>query len=160
MLPKLLIGTIITSLIGLTVLGTWHAMTRETASKLAEEALFAPADTDRIQAAIKLSLCGPEGVPAMRRVLAESEEAGVRAAMLDGLAAQRDWDSVPDMLAALDDPSSEVQRRAAAAINQIFNRDFELSSNLSAAERAATITHIREMHKAIMETPTNFAPES
>ncbi|MGE3806562.1 MAG: HEAT repeat domain-containing protein [Gemmataceae bacterium] len=160
MLPKILVGTIIASFLGLVVLGTWSKLTQEDAETLTNEALSGPDASVRLQAALRLSLYGADGVAGMRRVLAESEEPDVRAAMLDGLAAQRDWESMPTMIAALDDENAEVRRRAASAINHLFNRDFGLRPDTPAAERAKTIELIRDMHKTIVATPPDFEPES
>lgn len=160
MLPRILVGAIIASFLGLVVLGVWSTLTRETAERLAGQALSAADPEQRLQAALKLSLYGADGVPAMRHVLETSDVPEVRAAMIDGLAAQKDWASMPAILAALEDPNEMMRQRAAAAVNHLFGRDFGLRPDSSTEERGRTIEFIRKLHKEASERPADAFNES
>src|SRR5262249_48036328 len=71
--------------------------------ELARLALTAPSPQARELAALELAGRGAGALPQMRRVLAESDAPVVRAAMIQALGAQYDFESMPQLLPALED---------------------------------------------------------
>jgi hypothetical protein len=100
-----------------------------TPQQLAETAVSAPTPQQRIEAAAKLTahkltqIDSPVAIEEMSRVLHESTDSEVKAAMIQGLAAGRDFDSMDAFLAALDDESLLVRTRAHGAVKRLLQID-------------------------------------
>ena len=79
----------------------------------------------------------------LRTVLAESPAAPVRAACIQGLASQWDYESMPALLDALDDESSVVRSRAGVAVERMMSVDFGFRHDDPPAMRQDTAKRLR-----------------
>lgn len=148
MLVKLFGGFLAVSTVSLCGIQVVNWAGRDTPDSLGAAAL-----QGNERAALDLAAQGPEGVKQMRRVLETSTEPDVRSAMLDGLAAQRDWDSVPAFIAGLTDEDARVRGRAAAACNAMFGIDFQLRPDADPQRRARIIDAIRQAYEIHLNPP-------
>jgi HEAT repeat protein len=125
-------------------------------TELAQQALQADTETDQELAAVKLAeMAGKNDLQPqlreevkqqLRRVLGESQSPQVRAACIQGLASQWDYESMPALMDALDDPSDLVRGRARVAIERMMSVDlgsFGYKYDDPSAKRAAAIQRIR-----------------
>jgi uncharacterized protein (UPF0147 family) len=123
---------------------------------LAQQALQAATAADQEQAAVTLAeVAGNDALQRqlreearqqLRRVLGESQSPQVRAACIQGLASQWDYESMPALLDALDDSSDLVRGRARVAIERMMSVDlgsFGYKYDDPSAKRAAAIQRIR-----------------
>jgi hypothetical protein len=112
--------------------------------QLESTALDASVSPDqRVKAALQLTEHGAKAQSQMRKVLAESKDSDVRAAAVQGLTKAGDWKDVPQLIKALDDPSSWVRGRAAQAAMRHMGTKFDFDANGSPEERAAAIKKIQ-----------------
>ncbi|MGE3805283.1 MAG: HEAT repeat domain-containing protein [Gemmataceae bacterium] len=153
MLVKLFGGLVAVSALSLVGIQALTWATRATPESLGQEALSGTDAAARQQAALILAQQGKGSVTSMRQVLAESSEPEVRCAMIDGLAAQRDWDSMPIILDALTDDDARVRGRAAAACNVFFGIDFQLRPDGDPRRRAQIIESIRQAYEIHLHPP-------
>ncbi len=88
--------------------------------QLADTALKAPKPEDRERAAVCLAQMEYTAVPEMCRVFQESDVPAVKAAIVQGLALNRDFDSMDLLLDAMNDPVLLVRVRAAGAVQRML----------------------------------------
>jgi uncharacterized protein (UPF0147 family) len=133
---------------------------------LAQEALQAATAEDQEAAAVKLAevandpqldrqVCD-EARQALRRVLKESSAPTVRAACIQGLSSQWDYESMPAFIDALDDPSEVVRGSAAVALERMMSvtlKGFRYDYRDPPAARAAAVKRIREYWDQTRESP-------
>jgi hypothetical protein len=113
-------------------------------AELAEQALSAAQSSQREKAAVELAAHPQVKVELLREVWGKSSDPQVRAAVAIGLGAHRDWESMPELIAALKDPSPLVRGRSSQAINHIVEEDFGFRANASEEERAAAVAEIEK----------------
>ena len=95
-----------------------------TPQQLGDTAVSAPTPQQRAEAAVKLTpMDTPAAIEQMSRVLHESTDPQVKAAMIQGLAVDQDFDSMEAFLAALDDDSLLVRTRAHGAVKRLLQID-------------------------------------
>jgi len=99
---------------------------------------------ERELAAVELAQLGRPATEHLRRVLAEADSPRVRAPAIRGLAAQWDYDSMPALLDALDDPSLVVRGRAGVAVARMMSVDFDFRADAPAEQRQAIVKRFRE----------------
>lgn len=116
---------------------------------LARTALEGSSPEEKTQAALDLAALGKEAAGPMRDVLSASNEPTVRAAMIEGLAALRDWQSMPQFIEALGDDSTVVRGRAGRAVSRLLGVDFHYSATAPAPERARKIKEIQEAYETM-----------
>lgn len=121
--------------------------------ELARQALTAAAPSEREVAALRLAAGGEAALPQMRRVLAESNSPHVRAAVSQGLGAAGDWESVPNLIALLSDPSELVRGRAGNAIVELLGADYFFRADDPLDKRNAAIRAIRQCYKVLQASP-------
>ena len=86
---------------------------------LVATALSGASENQREQAALQLSRHPEQPLVQMRQVFQQSSSPQVKAAAAEGLGTLGDWDSVPLLLAAMDDSSEWLRGRAALALRRI-----------------------------------------
>jgi HEAT repeat protein len=100
----------------------------------------------RVAAARQLSSHGEAAVPELRRVLQQSKEPAVRAAVIQGLGKAKDWRSMPELIEALDDSDPLVRGRAGAAVQKIMQAKFYFRAEDPPAKRAKVIAYIKRIY--------------
>jgi len=88
--------------------------------QLADTALKSPNPQEKERAAVRLAQMEYTAVPEMCRVLQESDVPAVKAAMIQGLAVDRDFNSMDTLLNAMNDPILLVRVRAAGAVQRML----------------------------------------
>jgi len=112
---------------------------------LAAVALSDADEDQREQAALQLSRHPEQPLAEMRQVFRQSSSPRVKAAAAEGLGALRDWDSVPLLLAAMDDSSEWLRGRAAQAVRRIaVDPLFAFRPDAPPPQRRRVIELIRE----------------
>lgn len=124
------------------------------AAKLAEQALIASTAEAREKAALDLARYGPGSEPHMRRVLAESQQPSVKAAVIQGLASLGDWESMPQLIDVLDDPDAQVQGRAEAAVTTLLGKDFFFRPAGEPLDREGAVRAARAEYDRIRNSPS------
>jgi len=125
----------------------WWFLSRErvpSPEELAEIALTAESPQERERAAAQLIRHGDDAKDELRRVLAGSDTPEVRAICVQGLAALRDYDSMENMLDALEDPSAVVRSAAARAGMQLLGAKYEFDAEGPPEKRKKTVEFFRE----------------
>lgn len=120
--------------------------------ELARQALEASSPGDQEVAAVRLAELGAEAKEHLQQVLAESQSPAVRAACIRGLAAQRDYDSMPAFLDALDDESELVRGRAGVAVQELLGADFGYRHNAPPKQRKAKIKQLRQEWERVKDS--------
>lgn len=114
--------------------------------ELAAKALADVPPQQRQIAAVKLVECGPPAREEIRRVLRESKQPEVRAACIQGMNEQYDYQSMRTLLDLLDDPSPAVRLQAGEAVQHMLLRDFgfrEVNGEGQEAQRQALVAQMR-----------------
>lgn len=111
---------------------------------LAQTALTATSEIDRVQAAQELSRIGLPAVSGLRTVIAESTNEKVVSIVLQALARQQDYPSMEVIIAKLDDPSVNVRTAAAKATSKLLGRNHHFPVTGSERDRAAVKAEIEE----------------
>ena len=124
------------------------------AAKLADQALNAPTPDAREKAALDLARCGSGAEPHLRRVLAESQQASVKAAVIQGLTALGDWESVPQIIDTLNDNDDQVRGRAEAAVTTLLGKDFFFRPADEPLDRPAAVQAARAEYERIRNSPS------
>jgi HEAT repeat protein len=109
--------------------------------ELVQVALESTDPAEQEEAVLELIELGGPALKHLQRVLAESQTDRVRAAAIQGLAFQRDYDSMPILLDAMADPSLVIRVRAGAAVQKLLGVkvDFHASAPPEEREKAAAI---------------------
>lgn len=116
--------------------------------ELASQALDQTAsEQQRVQAALTLTRHGSAAQTEMRRLLKESQNSDVRAAAVDGLAKNGDWEDMPFMIDALNDPSPWVRNRASRAVWRQLGTNFDFNPKDPPQRRAEAIEKIKKQYK-------------
>lgn len=126
---------------------------RQSPEQLAQVALTASTPQERQEAAVALVPLGHSAVEPMVRVLSESPSPEVRATMIQGLSMERDFDSMPAFLNALDDESVLVRTRAAGAVQRLLQIDVGYRADAPRQKRLAAIKVFREEWEKMRVTP-------
>ncbi len=126
----------------------------KSAEHLAQESLEAPTSDEQEAAAVRLAELGRPAREHLQRVLSESQSPQVRAACIRALAAQWDYDSMPEFLDALNDESELVRARAGAAVERMMSIDAGYRSEDSPQRRAAAVKHFRERWEQFRNSET------
>lgn len=124
--------------------------------ELAERALNAPTVKEQQEAAIELARCGKESVHLLRRVFLESSTPEVRAAIAQGLGHQRDVESLPDLIDAMEDASPLVRGRAGVAVKRIVGLDVPFAANASHEERQKAVAFYRKFWEDAQAPDSKF----
>ena len=103
-----------------------------------------------------LSGHGHRATPQLRRVLAESEEPAVRAAAIDGLSRNRDWQSMPQFIDLMEDPDPRVRGSAGAAVQKMLKANVYFRSNDPPDERARRIAYIKRLYAIAQTNDANY----
>jgi hypothetical protein len=112
--------------------------------------------TDPVQqekAAVELAELGRPALKHLQRLLAESQSNQVRAAVIQGVAFQRDYDSMPILLDAMADPSLVVRGRAGAAVQRLLGLEFSFDADGPPDEREKIITAVRRQWESLRDSP-------
>jgi hypothetical protein len=125
--------------------------------ELSHRALSAATSDDRERAARELAESGASGVAHMRDVFAKTDSPEVKSAVIQGLGAQRDWDSMPKLIEALGDSSDRVRDRAGIAVTAILGVDYFFRANDPPQKRASAIKSIRQRYNKMLKNPPSFA---
>jgi hypothetical protein len=126
-------------------------------SELAQRALTAGSAVERERAALDLAGGNASAIAPMREVLAKTESPQVKSYIIQGLGAQRDWDSMPALIDALDDPAIQVRDRAGVAVNAMLGVDYYYKANDPAPKREAAVKLMRQRYKSMLKSPPPFA---
>ncbi len=122
----------------------WPDARPKSPEELARLALEAPTPDEQERAAVRLAELGPEATSHLRRVLSESQSSAVRAACIRGLAARRDYDSMPEFLKALEDESPLVRGRAGVAVQKLLGADCGYRQDLPQRQHQAAVKALRK----------------
>jgi hypothetical protein len=121
--------------------------------ELARRALEAGSPEEQEKAALDLARSGEPAREHLRRVLAETRSPQVRAAVVEGLGALRDWESMPKLLDLLGDPDVKVRGRAGVAVTSLLGQDFSFRADDSADKRARIIRDMRSTYNKLQKAP-------
>ncbi len=84
---------------------------------------------EKEKAIVEITSRGKEAIPHLRKIMVKGREPRIRGLAIMGLGNLKDRESLPVFLDLLDDPSSIVRGRAAAAFSHIMNRHFPYQAN-------------------------------
>jgi HEAT repeat protein len=125
-------------------------------AELSNRALTGATAEERERAALELAE-NDAGISQMREVLAKSDSPRVKSAVIQGLGAQRDWESMPKLIDALSDPSEEVRDRAGSAVTVMLGVDYHFRAADPPQKRDAALKSIRKRYEAMAKSPPPFA---
>jgi hypothetical protein len=124
--------------------------------ELARQALNGATTADKVEAAVRLGDCGPEAVDELRRVLQDSNVPGVRAACIEGLGRNEDYESVDAMLGLLEDESVTVRSTAGAVASNLIpgpKVDPPFKADGPEAERKKAIEELKSNWEEYRDSP-------
>jgi HEAT repeat protein len=78
-----------------------------------------------------------------RRLAQQAQDPVVRATAYTGMGRKDDWDSMPELLTAMEDPDPYVRGQAGAAVAKILRLDMGFKANAPEDERARIIADLR-----------------
>jgi hypothetical protein len=104
-------------------------------------------------AAAELVQLGAHALPQMRQVFHESQSTEVRAQMILGLAQQWDLDSMPALLAAMDDPSLLIRGRAEMAVKKILTSVDDYRADDPPEKRRLALQAVRKRWDQMRASP-------
>jgi len=125
---------------------------RPSPDELERTALEGATSAEKERAAVELAGRGAEAGEHLRRVLQKSKLPQVRAAAIQGLGAQHDYESVEALLDALEDESPLVRGRAGIAMKTLLGVDFRFRAAASPEERAVKVQLIRKAWDEMRES--------
>jgi hypothetical protein len=148
--------------LGLLVLSLWlHGCWRsaeklDTPAALAQRVRDGASTEERVAAARGLTRCGAAARQEIRRALAESRDAPpeVRCALLEAAMKIRDWRSLPEVFAAMDDADVAVRGRGGAAAREISGADNRFRADDPPEKRGKLVNELRE---AFQRSGSNYA---
>ncbi len=123
------------------------------AEELSQDALQGGTPQVRERAALDLARHGERGRVYLRKVLAESKSPEVKTAVIQGLSAVRDFESMPRLLTMLDDPSEQVRANAGAAAARILGAEYPYVATDPPEKRAAVIQAIKRAYEVMKKNP-------
>lgn len=106
----------------------------------------------REKAILGLAKADKKGKEYLRELL-KSPDVEAKAAAISGLAECRDFESMPQLLDLLDDPSDNLRRRAASASMLILGRNYPYDAAAAASARAPVIALMRKEYQAMKKSP-------
>ena len=86
-------------------------------------------------------------IPTLRKVVAESSSPRAKAAAIQALGAFNDFESMPVMLAAMDDADPLVRGRAGVATATIIGADYLFRAEDPLPKRKAIISYVRKSYE-------------
>jgi len=86
-----------------------------------------------------------------RQLASETQDTVVRATALQGLGEADDWESVPQLLAALEDDDPLVRGQAGAALKKIFRVDVGFRAHDPPEQRSQAIQEMRRRYAYIRQ---------
>ena len=123
--------------------------------ELVREALESTDPAEQEKAVLELTELGTPALKHLQRVLAESQTDRVRAAAIQGLAFQQDYDSMPALLDAMADPSLVIRVRAGAAVQKLLGVKIDFHANAPPKEREKAVAILRKEWERMRNLP-NF----
>jgi len=133
---------------------------KATPQQLAETALDKAAPPEkRVEAAAELSRYthtdreSPAAVQESRRVFSESREPEVKAAAIQSMASNWDFDSIDTLFSAMDDDDLLVRARAHAAVQRLLQVDAGYRADAPREERLAKIKMYRDDWEKFRHSP-------
>ncbi len=125
---------------------------------LVEKVLHGDSVDEQVSAAKGLILHGAAARKEIRRALAASHESDpqVRAYLLQAVTQAKDWRSLPEIFAAMEDPDAVVRGRAAAAAVKIMGKDYGFRANDPPEKRAKILATIRHDAEALKSRYMKF----
>jgi len=117
---------------------------RPSIEELEQQAVSGGQVTDQQRAVNQLTESGSAARPALRRTLRQAAEPEVKAASIQGLGQLYDYESMDDLLKALDDPSPLVRGRAGVAVQRLLGADFGFSPELEGEQLEQKITVLKK----------------
>lgn len=109
----------------------------------------------RQKAALELARHPDKPLPHLRSVFQQSQDAAVKAAVALGLGRLKDWESMPELLNALDSESAQLRANAALAVNKMLGIDYKFRADDPPQRRAAKIKTMRQMYEAMNKLFSN-----
>jgi hypothetical protein len=110
------------------------------------------------QAARDMLEHGDEARPFARRALAEysGNDPEVLLPLVQGIAKQRDWRSLPRLFTLMEHDDASVRGRAGAAVVTIMGADYGFHANDGPQERRKALILTRAMHKSLLPKLQKF----
>jgi hypothetical protein len=117
---------------------------------LEEKVLHGESVDERVNAAQGLIQHGTAARKEVRRALAASRQNDpeVRAYLLQAAMGIKDWRSLPEMFAAMEDPDATIRGRGATAAVKIMGMDFGFRANDPPEKRKKILAEMRREYKA------------
>ena len=106
--------------------------------------------SEQEKATQELAERGPAAIGSLRRILAESKSAAVRAIAVQSLGTLGDLQSMPALLDAMDDADPQVRSRAGVAATNLLRGDFRFRTEDAPAKRKAIIHQMREAYDQLV----------
>jgi len=119
----------------------------KTPQQLVEQALQAENPEQREMAAAQLAQFPTKGRKAtvqLRTVLKKSDSPVVRATAIQGLASEGDYESMNEIIAALNDPNPLVRGRAGAAVEDMLGLRFDMRHDDPTEKRRVKIQLVKD----------------
>ena len=110
------------------------------------------------QAAQDMLQHGDEARPFARRALAEyaGNDPEVLMPLVQGVAKQLDWRSLPRLFTLMEHDNAGVRGRAGAAVVTIMGADYGFRANDPPQKRRETLVNIRAIHKSLLPKLQRF----
>jgi hypothetical protein len=121
--------------------------------ELARTAIESSDPEEQFLAVKELLRLGEKASPQLREVLAASGSAKVRTLCVRQLAALKDYDSVPAMLDALQDPSPEIRWQAGRSVSQMLHVDNGYRYDDPPEKRAPMVEAYRQRWQSMQDWP-------
>ena len=143
---QLLMTTLLVLLLAAAAVYGWRWLSGggDSPAELAERALTASTADAQEQAVAMLAQVGQPATPYLRDVLSESQTPQVRAICLQALGGRHDYESMPQILAALEDESPLVRGRASVAASRLLGRNYGWRADMPAENRAYLIARMQQ----------------
>lgn len=148
-----LLGVMAVALIG----GGIYLLVRSrqlTPEDLVQQALTASSAKEQELACIKLAEIGKPATVHLEKIVRESKVPETKAAAMEGLGANRSWESMPLLLDVLEKDESPTARAKAAAIaSYLLGRNYGYNSGDPPANLAQRVKIIRKDYEAMKKSP-------
>ena len=147
---------VVLAIVGCTWLSTWLLTARDTgvaSEELVQIALEGATRAEQTTAAIRLADYGGQAREQLRRLFNETNQPDVQAACIEGLGKLWDYESMDQLLNAVESGAPKVRGRAAVVISRLTGRDRRFQSDAPAAQRRRWVGFMREDWEEIRNSP-------
>lgn len=117
---------------------------------LAERAISGTPE-EQEKAALEITRRGPDAIPLLRKIVAESTSSKARATAIQALGAYNDVESAPALFKAMEDDDPQVRGRAGVAVASIIGADYHFRADDPLPKRKAILGHMRQSYEKMLK---------